>query len=71
MTEFDYQWKNTLNKEDLENEEDKFECNEKRVKEFLNQFKNKSWLSKKPTFKEKCVLMQGADLEDGHVRYKN
>ena len=35
MVEFDYQWKHTLKKEDLENEEDKFECNEKRVKDCL------------------------------------
>ena len=41
MAEFDYQWKHTLKEEYLENEEDKFECNEKRVKEFLNQFKSK------------------------------
>ena len=41
MAEFDYQWKYTLEKNDLENEEDKFECNEKRIKEFfvnINKF---------------------------------
>ena len=59
MAEFDYQWKYTLNKEDLENEEDKFECNEKRVKEFLNQFKNKGWSFRKPSFKGKVCLDAG------------
>ena len=35
MTDFDYQWKNLLGKESLENEEKKFEFNNDRVKEFL------------------------------------
>ena len=46
MAEFDYQWKYTLEKEDLENEEDKYRCNEKRINEFLEQFKSKKWFSK-------------------------
>jgi len=59
MAEFDYQWKYTLEKEDLENEEDKFECNEKRINEFLGQFKNKSWSFRKPSFKGKVCLDAG------------
>ena len=59
MAEFDYQWKHTLKEEDLENEEDKFECNEKRVKEFLNQFRNKSWFFRKPPIKGKVCLDAG------------
>ena len=59
MAEFDYQWKYTLEKNDLENEEDKFECNEKRVKEFLEQFKKKNWFFKKPSFKGKVCLDAG------------
>ncbi len=59
MAEFDYQWKYTLEKEDLENEEDKFECNEKRINEFLGQFKNKSWSFRKPSFKGKICLDAG------------
>lgn len=57
MAEFDYQWKHTLEKEDLENEEEKYECNEKRIDEFLTQFKNKKWFSKKPSFKGKNDVM--------------
>ena len=59
MAEFDYQWKHTLDKDDLKNEEDKFECNEKRIKEFLEQFKNKNWFFKKPSFKGKVCLDAG------------
>ena len=59
MAEFDYQWKYTLEKEDLENEEDKFECNEKRINEFLGQFKSKSWSFRKPSFKGKVCLDAG------------
>ena len=54
MAEFDYQWKHTLKEEYLENEEDKFECNEKRVKEFLNQFKKYFPVPKYPTLNFMC-----------------
>jgi len=71
MAEFDYQWKHTLDKDDLKNEEDKFECNEKRIKEFLEQFKNKNWFFKNHHLKEKFVLMQVVGQVDGHVHCKN
>ena len=59
MTDFDYQWKNTLEKNHLTDEEDKFQCNEKRINEFLGQFKNRKWFSKKPSFKGKICLDAG------------
>ena len=59
MTEFDYEWKYTLKKDYLGNQEDVYECNEKRVKEFLNQFKGKRWFFRKPTFKGKVCLDAG------------
>ena len=59
MTEFDYEWKYTLKKDYLGNQEDVYECNEKRVKEFLNQFKGKRRFFRKPTFKGKVCLDAG------------
>ena len=46
MTDFDYQWKNLLGKEVLEDMEKMFECNNDRVKEFLKFTGLKSWYSK-------------------------
>ena len=52
MTDFDYQWKNLMEVESLENEEKKipmfhdFEYNNDRVKEFLKLTGIKSWYSK-------------------------
>ena len=46
MTDFDYQWKNLLGKEVLQDMEKIYECNNDRVKEFLKLTGLKSWYSK-------------------------
>ena len=59
MTDFDYQWKNLLGKDVLNNEEDKFECNQKRVKEFLKLTGIKPWHKKDSFVKNKNCLDAG------------
>ncbi len=59
MTDFDYQWKNLLSDEDLENEEKKFHCNNDRVKEFLEFTGKKSWFKKDSFLKNKICLDAG------------
>jgi 2-polyprenyl-3-methyl-5-hydroxy-6-metoxy-1,4-benzoquinol methylase len=59
MTDFDYQWDNLLGKNVLTNEEDKFECNQKRVKEFLELTGIKSWYKKDSFIKDKNCLDAG------------
>jgi len=59
MTDFDYQWKNLLGKEVLSGEEEKFEYNDDRVKEFLKLVGIKSWFKKDSFIKEKYCLDAG------------
>jgi predicted RNA methylase len=59
MTDFDYQWGNLLGKSVLTNEEDKFECNQKRVKEFLELTGIKPWYKKDSFIKDKNCLDAG------------
>tara|TARA_B110001454_G_C12645477_1_gene403091 strand:+ start:69 stop:797 length:729 start_codon:yes stop_codon:yes gene_type:complete len=59
MTDFDHQWKNLLGKDVLTNEEDKFECNQKRVKEFLELTGIKPWYKKDSLIKDKNCLDAG------------
>jgi 2-polyprenyl-3-methyl-5-hydroxy-6-metoxy-1,4-benzoquinol methylase len=60
MTDFDYQWKNLLSEKDLENEEEKFHCNNDRVKEFLQFTSIKSWFKKDCFIKGKICLDAGS-----------
>ena len=53
MADFDYQWKNLLGKEVLKKEEEKFECNNDRVKEFLDLTGIKPWYKKDSFIKNK------------------
>ena len=59
MADFDYQWKNLLGKEVLKKEEEKFECNNDRVKEFLHLTGIKSWYKKDSFIKNKTCLDAG------------
>ena len=59
MTDFDYQWENLLGKGVLTNEKDKFECNQKRVKEFLELTGIKPWYKKDSLIKDKNCLDAG------------
>ena len=56
MADFDYQWKNLLGKEVLKKEEEKFECNNDRVKEFLDLTGIKPWYKKDSFIKNKTCL---------------
>ena len=59
MTDFDFQWKNLLDEKDLKNEEEKFECNQDRVKEFLELTGIKPWYKKDSFIKNKKCLDAG------------
>ena len=59
MTDFDYQWKNLLGKEVLQDMEKMFECNNDRVKEFLNLTGIKPWYKKDSFIKDKICLDAG------------
>ena len=59
MADFDYQWKNLLGKEVLKKEEEKFECNNDRVKEFLHLTGIKPWYKKDSFIKNKTCLDAG------------
>ena len=56
MADFDYQWKNLLGKEVLKKEEEKFECNNDRVKEFLDLTGIKPWYKKDSFIKNKNMF---------------
>ena len=57
--EFDYQWKHLINDESLKDQEDMYECNEKRTKEFLNLIKIRPFFKAKGFFKGKNCLDAG------------
>ena len=59
MTDFDYQWKNLLGKEVLDDMEKMFECNNDRVKEFLGLTGIKPWYKKDSFIKDKICLDAG------------
>ena len=59
MTDFDYQWKNLLGKEALKDMEQMFECNNDRVKEFLELTGIKPWYKKDSFIKDKICLDAG------------
>jgi len=60
MTEFDYQWKETVRKEFLVKHKDQYECNDKRVKEFLKLCPGlKPWYKKDSFVKDKICLDAG------------
>ena len=59
MTDFDYQWEFLLGTESLNNEEDKFQCTKKRVKEFLKLTGIKPWYKKDSFIKGKKCLDAG------------
>jgi 2-polyprenyl-3-methyl-5-hydroxy-6-metoxy-1,4-benzoquinol methylase len=59
MVDFDYQWKNLMTSDALANDPTKFECNDKRVKEFLKMTGIKPWYKKDSFVKEKICLDAG------------
>lgn len=59
MTDFDYQWEFLLGSESLTNEEDKFQCTKKRMKEFLKLTGIKPWYKKHSFIKGKKCLDAG------------
>lgn len=59
MTDFDEQWKYVMEKEHLKQHKDQYECNEKRVKEFLHLTRIKPWYKKYSLIKGKICLDAG------------
>jgi len=57
--EFNYQWKHLLDPKSLKSQEDMYECNEKRIKEFLNLVKIRPFYKKKNFFSGKYCLDAG------------
>lgn len=59
MEEFDYQWKETIKSEFLTKHPKMYECNDDRVKEFLNLSRIKPWYKKDSIIKDKVCLDAG------------
>lgn len=59
MTDFDYQWKNLMGRDCITYNPDMYECNEKRVKEFLHLTGIKPWYKKDSFIKGKVCLDAG------------